>query len=109
MRQPDAQLQELIGTLHPEDTEGAWDYRQVVSVSGGKDSTAMYLLAMEQDIEFQCVFADVGNELPPTLDYVRELPARTGGPPIQWVQADFTDAFEPRKARIQVDWAKGRH
>ena len=37
--------------------------RHVVSVSGGKDSTATYLLALEQTGgDFDAVFADTGNE-----------------------------------------------
>lgn len=37
--------------------------RHVVSVSGGKDSTATYLLALEYTGgDFDAVFADTGNE-----------------------------------------------
>ena len=65
----------------------------VVNVSGGKDSTATYLLAMELGRPFQAVFADTGHEHPWTYEYVRDLPRRTGGPEIHWVKADFTDRF----------------
>lgn len=58
----------------------------VLSVSGGKDSTAMYLLAMEMGVEFLAVFADTGNEHEITLDYISKLPGRTGGPQIKWVR-----------------------
>lgn len=34
----------------------------VLNVSGGKDSTAMYLYAMDLGVDFQAAFADVGNE-----------------------------------------------
>lgn len=70
----------------------------VLSVSGGKDSTAMYLFAMEHAIPFHAVFADTGNEHEITLDYIRHLPSKTGGPEIKLVQADFQEDFA-RKAR----------
>ena len=52
---------------------------RVLSFSGGKDSTALYLLALELEVEFIPVFADTGHEHPITLDYVRALPRLTGG------------------------------
>ena len=44
----------------------------VVSVSGGKDSTAMGLLLKEADLPFQAVHMDTGWEHKPTEVYVRE-------------------------------------
>ena len=38
------------------------DHKAVLSFSGGKDSTAMYLLALEQGVDFLPVFADTGHE-----------------------------------------------
>jgi 3'-phosphoadenosine 5'-phosphosulfate sulfotransferase (PAPS reductase)/FAD synthetase len=64
----------------------------IVSVSGGKDSTALYLWAMDQfKSEFKAVFADTGHEHPVTYNYVRNLPTMASGPEITWVKADFTD------------------
>lgn len=63
----------------------------IVSVSGGKDSTALYCLAMEfYGYNFLPVFADTGNEHPVTVNYVRNLHLMAGGPPVQIVKADFT-------------------
>lgn len=76
----------------------------IVSVSGGKDSTAAYLLAIEQGRPFRAVFADTGNEHEWTYDYVRDLPRLTGGPEITWVRPDFTDWFEHRRRYIAEHW-----
>ena len=50
--------------------------QRIVSVSGGKDSTALYLLAIEHGRPFIPVFADVGNEAKETYEYIRELPRK---------------------------------
>ena len=76
----------------------------VVSVSGGKDSTALYLRAMERGLPFTAVFADTGNEHEWTYDYVRELEHRSGGPAILWVKADFTDRLARRRDYIARVW-----
>ena len=66
---------------------------RIVSVSGGKDSTALYLWAIEQwgKNGFLAVFADTGNEHPVTLNYLRNLPDMAGGPPIVWTTARLAD------------------
>lgn len=65
----------------------------IVSVSGGKDSTCLYLWAIEQFGKdgFKAVFADTGHEHPVTYNYIRNMPALCNGPEITWVRADFTD------------------
>lgn len=64
----------------------------VVSVSGGKDSTALYCLGIEfYGQSFLPVFADTGNEHPVTVNYVRNLHLMAGGPVVRIVQADFTE------------------
>jgi 3'-phosphoadenosine 5'-phosphosulfate sulfotransferase (PAPS reductase)/FAD synthetase len=74
------------------------------SFSGGKDSTAMYLHFLDVGLQFQAVFADTGNEHPATLDYVRELPGKTGGPEIQWIKADFSLEIERKRIFIEQKW-----
>ena len=64
------------------------------------------MYALEIGIDFRAVFADVGNEHDMTYDFIRNLPARTGGPDIQIVRADLSDKFEARRERIRQDWPK---
>lgn len=83
--------------------------RPVVSVSGGKDSTATYLLALEQtDGDFAAVFADTGNEHPYTHEYVARLHERTGGPKVQVVKADFSRELARKKAYLESGRATAR-
>ena len=83
------------------------DAVHVVSVSGGKDSTATYLLAMELlGDRVWGAFADTGHELPCTYEYVRNLPLATNGPGIQWVQADFSKRFANRRGKMRRDWVE---
>lgn len=86
---------------------------RVVSVSGGKDSTALYLWAIEQFGKngFRAVFADTGHEHPVTLNYLRNLPALAGGPEITWVRRDFREKIKKRitepPQRERSDQAQG--
>lgn len=82
--------------------------RRILSYSGGKDSTALYLLALEHGRPFLPVFADTGNEHPATYDYVRDLPRLTGGPDITWVRADFAEDIKRRRLAIARDTRVGR-
>jgi len=81
-------------------------HQYILNVSGGKDSTAMLLWAMEKNINFTPVFSDTGNEHPITLDYIRRLPHRTGCPEITWVKADFSGDFPGRRKRLPAQWEK---
>ena len=60
----------------------------VVSVSGGKDSTATYCRAIERGLPFRAVAADTGNEHPATYEAVNTLHIKTGGPQVEWVKAE---------------------
>lgn len=74
----------------------------LVSVSGGKDSTATLVLAAEEHgpQNIRAAFADTGNEHESTYDYVRYLHQRLGVP-IQWLKADFSDEFATKRANLQ--------
>jgi 3'-phosphoadenosine 5'-phosphosulfate sulfotransferase (PAPS reductase)/FAD synthetase len=64
---------------------------KICSVSGGKDSTALYCLMVEYyGQNFLPVFADTGNEHPVTVNYVRNLHIMAGGPEVKIVKADFS-------------------
>jgi len=75
----------------------------IVSVSGGKDSTALLLLALErQPDNLQAVFADTGNEHQITYDYVQYLNDKVF--PIRTVKADFTRQIAGKKEYILTKW-----
>lgn len=75
----------------------------VISLSGGKDSTALALLAIERKApNLFGVFADTGNELEPTYDYVRYL-EKVLGMPIYWVKADFSEQIASKRKFIAND------
>ena len=77
----------------------------IVSYSGGKDSTAMLLLAIERETPcLSVVFADTGNEHEQTYDYVRYVEQATGVP-IRWVKADFSRQIAGKREFVLTKWA----
>lgn len=86
--------------------EGCGVIKHLVSVSGGKDSTATLLLARELHGDgVLAAFADTGNEHPATLDYVRYLEDATGVK-IKWLKRDFTDWWARRTEFVRDEWPK---
>lgn len=76
----------------------------IISVSSGKDSTAMLLLAIEQDAEnLRAVFADTGHEHRLTYEYLDYLELTTGIR-IEHVKADFAHAFARKRRFIAEKW-----
>jgi 3'-phosphoadenosine 5'-phosphosulfate sulfotransferase (PAPS reductase)/FAD synthetase len=72
----------------------------VICVSGGKDSTALLLLALERQAEnLQAVFADTGHEHAQTYDYVQYLNEKVF--PIRTVKADFSADIQRRRDFLQ--------
>ena len=75
----------------------------LVSVSGGKDSTATLLLALEREREVQGIFADTGNEHPLTYQYLEYL-EKTLGITFHRVKADFSKHIETQRRFILEKW-----
>lgn len=78
----------------------------VLSTSGGKDSTAMILRAREAGNPFRCVFADTGNECDVTMEYLDYLEAALGIR-IERYRADFTGAIWHRRRFVSQDSRPG--
>ena len=77
----------------------------IVSVSGGKDSTALLLLAIERQPEnLSAVFADTGNEHELTYEYVQYLNDHVF--PIRTVRADFTRKIAGKREYVLTKWAE---
>lgn len=54
--------------------------RHIVSLSGGKDSTALAIYLRDRIPELEYVFCDTGEELPETYEYLDKLEATLGRP-----------------------------
>ncbi|HBO1242466.1 DUF3577 domain-containing protein [Pseudomonas aeruginosa] len=80
--------------------------QHLVNASGGKDSTATYLLALESGRPFRAVFADTGNEHELTYEYIQRLHERTGGPKVEVVRADFSRELAQHKSYLLREWSK---
>nr|OAI70760.1 hypothetical protein RSP597_15860 [Ralstonia solanacearum] len=74
----------------------------IVSMSGGKDSTATAILALELHGADACrfVFADTGNEHEVTYEYALHYLPRALGIRIDVVRADFADEFATKRANL---------
>lgn len=79
----------------------------IVSVSGGKDSTAVALLALDKLGIDNCrfVLADTGNEHEMTMTYALEYLPTVLGRQIEVVKADFSRRIHNKRAYVQEHWA----
>lgn len=74
----------------------------IISISGGKDSLAQWLRAIEAGVPHLCVFADTGHEHPQTMEYLDYLKNKLG--PVQSVKADFSRQIEGKRQFIADKW-----
>ena len=75
-----------------------------INVSGGKDSTAVLLLALEQQPpNMRFIFADTGHEHPEVYTYLDYLD-RELGIHIERVRADFTERLAKRRKFVEENW-----
>ena len=77
----------------------------IVSMSGGKDSTATALLAKERGVDALYAFADTGHEHPETYEYIGYL-EDVLGITVQRVKADFSKDIERKRNVVQTKWRK---
>lgn len=79
-----------------------------ISISGGKDSTATALKAIEDGAEnLRFVFADTGNEEDATIDYVSYLSGeieRLCGQKIETVKANFDRQISNKRRVVAKKW-----
>lgn len=76
----------------------------VMSVSGGKDSAAMWIYAIKElGMEVMPVFCDTGNEHPLTYEYVDYLESQLG--PVKRIKADFSERIIKKRQYIVEHWA----
>lgn len=77
----------------------------VVSISGGKDSTATALVcrALEDEQSIIYAFAETDNEHPITYDYLAYLEDRFGAP-IKRLRADFSARMERKRRYVSEVW-----
>lgn len=76
----------------------------IISISGGKDSTALWLFALEQNVEFTTIFADTGHEHPKTYKYIEYLQKELG--PITIVKPDFSKQIARKREYVQTKWVE---
>lgn len=78
----------------------------IVSVSGGKDSTATAVLAIDRMGLGNChfVLADTGNEHPLTMEYALEYLPTALGAPVRVLKADFTKDIARKREYAETVW-----
>jgi 3'-phosphoadenosine 5'-phosphosulfate sulfotransferase (PAPS reductase)/FAD synthetase len=76
--------------------------KNIICVSGGKDSLATWLVALDAGVDHIAAFADTGHEHQITTAYLDYLERELG--PILRVKADFTDRIAGKRKFIAEAW-----
>jgi 3'-phosphoadenosine 5'-phosphosulfate sulfotransferase (PAPS reductase)/FAD synthetase len=82
--------------------------RHILSLSGGKDSTALALYMKDKVANMEYVFCDTDKELPETYDYLRKLKVHLGRP-IVYLKAEgynFDDLLKRRNGYLPSPQAR---
>lgn len=74
----------------------------IISISGGKDSLAQWLVGIESGVRILPVFADTGHEHPQTMEYLDYLESQLG--PVKRVKANFARQIEGKRKFIAEKW-----
>jgi len=106
-----AQKHLLSQSPNPEQREGETNgpVRHILSLSGGKDSTALAIYMRDRVPEMEYVFMDTGKELPETYEYIEKLEAYLGKPIVRLKRDDvtFEDLLQARNGFLpspKVRW-----
>jgi 3'-phosphoadenosine 5'-phosphosulfate sulfotransferase (PAPS reductase)/FAD synthetase len=75
----------------------------IVSMSGGKDSTAVALLAKERDVDVMYSFSDTGHEHPETYEYIDYLETVLHQQIIR-CKADFSKEIIRKREIVETKW-----
>lgn len=90
-------------------SDGA-DRQHVVSVSGGKDSTAAKAICnIATEGNYRAICCDTDNEHPETYEYIKSLHENIGGSaqPVEIYKLQIPESrFEARRKRIAEKWKK---
>lgn len=79
--------------------------KNIISISGGKDSTAMWLLSLERNIlDLEVIFCDTGHEHPKTYEYLDYLEGKLGS--IKRIKANFDKEIKRKREVVQGKWRK---
>lgn len=88
--------------MFPENKFFGGSVRHVISLSGGKDSLALWLLSREWNIDTVVIFADTGHEHPLTYEYISLLEQKLGM--VIRVRADFSQRIINKRNYIETVW-----
>jgi 3'-phosphoadenosine 5'-phosphosulfate sulfotransferase (PAPS reductase)/FAD synthetase len=82
--------------------------RHILSLSGGKDSTALAIHMRDRVADMEYVFCDTGEELPETYEYLDRIEAYLGRPIVRLMNKrhGFSDLLEARRGFLPSPQAR---